>query len=225
MDAANPPPSDAAAATTVTTATSQLSESEIASLFRLHSDDMLLHDPSRGTCCRNRCSGCAYLNPTSGDFTCDEYTAAGGGTTDAADEDGDPEVAPPLPPCDRELERDRFASLILAAESKVGVKGVSPLALRSLWDVLSPAVGYPRLSSNEITRAIGGMEGSSYEKGGAANFKAFKREMIGAAERIVRPSVGAPRPPRAPSAPPTRWHCPGPGPECPPSGWTSCAGP
>ncbi len=54
-----------------------MSESEIASLFRLLSDDMLLHDPSRGTCCRNRCSGCAYLDPTSGDFACDEYTAAG----------------------------------------------------------------------------------------------------------------------------------------------------
>ncbi len=30
-----------------------------------------------------------------------------------------------------------------------------------------------------------------YEKGGAANFKAFKRGMIGAAERIVRLGVGA----------------------------------
>ncbi len=93
---------------------------------------MLLHDPSWGTCCHNRCSGCTYLNPTSGDFACDEYTAAGSeadnprpggwlapyvvadfgnrihalswgrilfpGTTDAADEDGDPEGAPPPPP-------------------------------------------------------------------------------------------------------------------------------
>ncbi len=89
------------------------------------------------------------------------------------------------------MERDRFASLILAVESKVGVEGVSPLALRSLWDVLSPAVGYPRLSSNEITRAIRGMEGSSYEKGGAANFEAFERGTIGPAERIVQPGVGA----------------------------------
>ncbi len=202
-----------------------MSESEIASLFRLLSDDMLLHDPSRGTCCRNRCSGCAYLDLTSGDFACDEYTAAGGGaddprpggwlapyvfadfgdrvhaslwgrilfsgTTDAANEDGDPEVASPPPPRGRELGRDRFASLILAAESKVGVEGVSPLALHLLWDVLSPAVGYPRLSSNEIMRAIRGMEGSSYKKGGVANFEAFKRGMIGAAERIVWPGVGA----------------------------------
>jgi hypothetical protein len=82
MDAANPPPFDAAAATTATTATSPLSESEIASLFRLLSDDMLLHDPSRGTCGHNRCSGYAYLEPTSGDFACDEYTAAGGGADD-----------------------------------------------------------------------------------------------------------------------------------------------
>ncbi len=47
------------------------------------------------------------------------------------------------------------------------------------------------MSSNEITRAIRGMEGSSYEKGGAANFEAFKRGMIRAAERIVRPGMGA----------------------------------
>ncbi len=47
------------------------------------------------------------------------------------------------------------------------------------------------MSSNEITRAIRGMEGSSYKKGGAANFEAFKRGMIGAAERIVWPGVGA----------------------------------
>ncbi len=30
-----------------------------------------------------------------------------------------------------------------------------------------------------------------YEKGSAANFEAFERGMIGAAERIVRPGVGA----------------------------------
>jgi hypothetical protein len=35
------------------------------------------------------------------------------------------------------------------------------------------------------------MEGSSYQKGGVANFKAFKRGMIGAAEHIVRPGMGA----------------------------------
>jgi hypothetical protein len=73
----------------------------------------------------------------------------------------------------------------------VGVEGVLPLALHLLWDVLSPAVRYPRLSSNEITRVIRGMEDSLYEKGGAANFKAFKRGMIGAAERIVWSGVGA----------------------------------
>ncbi len=52
-------------------------------------------------------------------------------------------------------------------------------------------MGYPRLSSNEITRAIRGMEGSSYEKGGAANLEAFERGMIGVAEQIVQPGVGA----------------------------------
>ncbi len=47
------------------------------------------------------------------------------------------------------------------------------------------------MSSNEIMRVIRGMEGSSYEKGGTTNFEAFKRGMIGAAEQIVRPGVGA----------------------------------
>ncbi len=47
------------------------------------------------------------------------------------------------------------------------------------------------MSLNEITRAIRGMEGSLYEKGGAANFEAFEKGMIRAAERIVRPGVGA----------------------------------
>ncbi len=112
-------------------ATLLLLESEIASLFRLLLDNMLLHNLSRGTCCRNRCLGCTYLDPTSSDFACDKYTTAGGGaddprpggwlapyvitdfgdrvhaslwerilfpgTTDAANEDGDPEVVPPPP--------------------------------------------------------------------------------------------------------------------------------
>ncbi len=59
-----------------------MSESEIPSLFCLLSDDMLLHNPSWGICCHNRCLGCAYLDPTSGDFACDEYTAAGSGADD-----------------------------------------------------------------------------------------------------------------------------------------------
>ncbi len=98
-------------------------------------------------------------------------------------------MAPPPPPRGGEWAGDRFASLILAAESKVGVEGVSPLTLRLLWDILSPAVRYPRLSSNKITRGIRGMVGSSYKKGGAANFEAFERGMIGVAERIVWPGV------------------------------------
>ena len=64
-----------AAATAATTTSSPLSKSEIASLFRLLSDDVLLHDPSRGTCCRNGCSGCAYLDPLNGNFVYDEYVA------------------------------------------------------------------------------------------------------------------------------------------------------
>ena len=60
-----------------------------------------------------------------------------------------------------------------------------PLALQSLWNVLSPSAGYPRLSSTEVTRAITGMEGSAYDMGGAVTYEAFEKNMKGAAEQIV----------------------------------------
>ncbi len=46
------------------------------------------------------------------------------------------------------------------------------------------------MSPNEITRAIGGMEGSLYERGGAAEYDAFERGMADAADRIIRSSDG-----------------------------------
>ncbi len=135
---------------------------------------MLLHDPSRGTCCRNRCSGCAYLDPKSGDFACDEYTAAGGGaddpcpggwlapyvvadfgdrvhasswgrilfpgTTDAADEDGDPEVAPP-PPTPRGGGGERS---IRFADTGSGIKGGTR---RGLASCIAFALGRPEFRS------------------------------------------------------------------------------
>jgi hypothetical protein len=47
---------------------------------------------------------------------------------------------------------------------------ISPLAPRSLRDVLSPNAGYP----------------SEYGMGGAVDFEAFTNGMIGVADRIVR---------------------------------------
>ena len=47
---------------------------------------------------------------------------------------------------------------------------ISPLAPRSLWDVLSPNAGYP----------------SEYGMGGEVDYEAFTNGMIGAADRIGR---------------------------------------
>jgi hypothetical protein len=46
------------------------------------------------------------------------------------------------------------------------------------------------LSSNEITRAITGMEGSSHDRGGAADFETFERGTRDAADRILRSDGG-----------------------------------
>lgn len=51
-----------------------------------------------------------------------------------------------------------------------GTVEISPLAPRSLWDVLSPVAGYP----------------SECGMGGAVDFEAFTNGMIRAADRIVR---------------------------------------
>ena len=206
-----PSPSSGAAANAGEIATTTLTRSEIKYLFRLISDEILLYDPSRGTCCRSRCSGCNYLDPVTGNFLYDEYAASS--YRDGDDDDYEDYrlggwLAPYVmvnfgervhasnwsrilfrqktiehPSPRKEVEKDQFASLL-------GIRGsseASSLALQSLWDVLSPSAGYPRLSTTDITQAIKGMEGSDYAKGGAVNFASFERGMIGAADRIVHP--------------------------------------
>jgi hypothetical protein len=89
----------------------------------------------------------------------------------------------------KEVERERLELLLgVATTSDVGLSSlniVSSLALQSLWNILSPSVGYPKLSKVDITQAIKGMEGSDYSMGGAVNFATFEKSIIIAAERIV----------------------------------------
>lgn len=83
----------------------------------------------------------------------------------------------------REVERTQFvASLLEEPET-------SPLAIQSLWNVLSPSAGYPRLSSTEITLAIQGMEGSMHDKGGAVDYMSFEKSMMDAADQIIQLGV------------------------------------
>lgn len=207
-----PSPSSGEAANAAETTTATLTKSEIKYLFQLISDETLLYDPSRGTCCRSRCSGCNYLDPVTGNFLFDEYAASsyreGGDDDDYDDYRLGGWLAPYVmvnfgervhasnwsrilfrqktidhPSPRKEVEKDQFASLL-------GISGsseASSLAVQSLWDVLSPSAGYPRLSTTDITQAIKGMEGSDYAKGGAVNFASFERGMVGAADRIVHP--------------------------------------
>ncbi|KAL3789384.1 hypothetical protein ACHAW5_010179 [Stephanodiscus triporus] len=253
VDSSASPESSSGAATTTTAPPSAITHHEIRSLFRLLSDDVVLRDPSSGTCCRNGCSGCKYLDPVDGNFLYDEFVASSsdGRRRDDDDDDDDDDVGEILPiggwlapyvvadfgnrvhasawgkilfpregraaaegwaDDDRdnarrgggELERERFASLMLGASSAAAAAGaaggerggggggtttavgISQLALKSLWDVLSPVAGYPRLSSSDVSRAIRGLEGSEYGMGGAANYDAFARGMIDASDRIVR---------------------------------------
>jgi hypothetical protein len=60
------------------------------------------------------------------------------------------------------------------------------LAIQALWNILSPSVGYPRLSSTEIIRAIKGMNGAVYEMGGAATYDVFAKNLLSAADDIQR---------------------------------------
>lgn len=171
-------------------AATTLREEEMQTLFGLLSDTILLHDPSRGTCCRNMCSGCTYLD-SEGNFAYDEYIAEdaneGGWLAPYVKVDFGARVQSsawsqilfPQPDPPKAVERNDFAKLL-------GEPNVSPLALRSLWNALSPSAGYPRLTSNEIVRAIKGMEGSEYDKGGAANYKTFEQTVKNAAEQVVQ---------------------------------------
>ena len=178
----------------------ELSASEVQTLFKRLSDTTILYDPSRGTCCRNKCSGCTFLDPANGCFVYDEHTADDGDANINSNKLGG-WLAPYVkvdfgervhisrwsqclfpnntqsPP--REIERDELAILL-------GESTLSSLALQSLWNVISPSPGYPRLSLTEITRAIKGMEGSAYDMGGAVNYVVFETNIRSAAQSIVQ---------------------------------------
>ena len=176
--------------------TDQITDTEVETLFNLLADSTILYDPSRGTCCRNRCSGCTYLDPD-GNFLFDEYT-----TNDDKDNNqgwlapyvtvdfGEriqtskwstllfPPVSEAAAEKKKEVERKEFTTLLEQQLSS----SVSPLAIQSLWNTLSPSVGYPRLTSTEIIRAIKGMGQS--EMGGAVTFETFARNLVAAGEQI-----------------------------------------
>jgi hypothetical protein len=178
--------------------TDQITDTEVETLFNLLADSTILYDPSRGTCCRNRCSGCTYLDPD-GNFLFDEYT-----TND--DEDNNQGWLAPYVTVDfgERIQTSKWSTLLFpsvseaAAEKKKEVErkefttlleqqlssSVSPLAIQSLWNTLSPSVGYPRLTSTEIIRAIKGMEGSKSEMGGAVTFETFAKSLVAAGEQI-----------------------------------------
>ena len=217
LQASVPSPSSTTTSENITTTTTLIPRSEIRSLFHLLADDAILYDPSRGTCCRSRCSGCTYLDPWSGNFLFEEYIASSTLDDNCLDENGEYVggwIAPYVTinfgerahtstwgrtlfltmmegekPPRKEVERERLESLLgVATTSDVGSLSsniVSSLALQSLWNILSPSVGYPKLSKVDITQAIKGMEGSDYSMGGAVNFATFEKSIIIAAERIV----------------------------------------
>lgn len=193
------------ASTSSTTTTETITDTEVQTLFDLLADTTILYDPSRGTCCRNRCSGCTFLD-LDGNFLFDEYT------TDNNDEEDDNNnrgwLAPYVnvdfgeriqtskwstllfPPAaddstlakkKKEVERKEFTTLL---EQQLSSSSVSPLAIQSLWNILSPSVGYPRLSSTEIIRAIKGMDGAKSEMGGAVTFDTFAKNLVAAGEQI-----------------------------------------
>ena len=187
--------------TSASPSTETITDMEIQTLFNLLSDSTILYDPSRGTCCRNRCSGCTYLD-TDGNFLFDEYSS----------EDAEKGWIAPYVKVDfgervqtskwssflfssadestnekkKELEREEFTTLLKQQLlSSNNNDDVSPLAIQALWNTLSPSAGYPRLTSTEIIRAIKGMDGAkSSEMGGAITFDVFARNLLAAAEQI-----------------------------------------
>jgi len=187
--------------------TDTLTDTEVQTLFNLLADSTILYDPSRGTCCRNRCSGCTYLDPA-GNFLFDEYT-----TNNTSEEDSRGWLAPYVnvdfgeciqtskwstllfPPASsddsddakaakkkKEVERKEFTTLL--EQQLSSSSSVSPLAIQALWNTLSPSVGYPRLTSTEIIRAIKGMEGAKSEMGGAVTYDTFAKNLLAAGDQI-----------------------------------------
>jgi len=198
-----------AASTSSSTTETTITDTEVQTLFDLLADTTLLYDPSRGTCCRNRCSGCTFLD-LDGNFLFDEYT-----TDNNNDEEDDNRgwLAPYVnvdfgeriqtskwstllfPPASsdgsddetvgakkkkKDIERKEFTTLLDQQLST----SISPLAIQSLWNILSPSVGYPRLSSTEIIRAIKGMDGAKSEMGGAVTYNTFAKNLLAAGDQI-----------------------------------------
>jgi hypothetical protein len=267
----SPITADPASASAATMPTS-LSTRDVRTLFRLLSDVTIFHDPSRGTCCRNGCSGCNYLDPTSGKFAYEVYRAVGSDADECDADDGEGDeganaesaiggwlapyheiVIDDMADDDggdyggnanavissswgrilfhaedtkattsaanaanrgKEIEWDAFPPLILSAAAAAAAASAasgmiergenndddddgredavppSPLAIESLWRVLSPSRGYARLASTEVSSSIRGMIGSEYSMGGAVDYKSFEACMYDAADRIVRSSGG-----------------------------------
>ena len=181
-----------------TTQPTALTTLEVHTVFTLIADTKLLYDPSSDTCCRTKCSGCSYSDGD-GNFKVVEYT----------DDDEYGWLAPYVkvdfckrvhtsrwselifPPNlesndsennslqSKEVEQTKFVASLLEEPD------TSPLAIKSLWSVLSPSAGCPRLSSTEIIRAIKGLEGSMHDKGGAVDYTAFEKSMMDAADQII----------------------------------------
>mmetsp|Transcript_21446 Transcript_21446/g.32758 ORF Transcript_21446/g.32758 Transcript_21446/m.32758 type:complete len:306 (+) Transcript_21446:57-974(+) len=187
--------------------TDTLTDTEVQTLFNLLADSTILYDPSRGTCCRNRCSGCTYLDPA-GNFLFDEYTTNNTSEVDSrgwlapyvnvdfgeriqtskwstllfppvSSDDSDDDKAAKKK---KEVERKEFTTLL--EQQLSSSSSVSPLAIQALWNILSPSVGYPRLTSTEIIRAIKGMEGAKSEMGGAVTYDTFAKNLLAAGDQI-----------------------------------------
>jgi hypothetical protein len=160
--------------------------SEISSLFRMLRDTTVLYDPSRGTCCRNKCSGCTYLD-SNGNFAYDEFTTNNNDEVDGW-------IAPYVKvDFGEKIHTSTWSKLLFSANNELEKDGLSSIlntndvsneALQALWVTLSPSVGYPRLKSNEVIRAIKGIDGANSEMGGAVDYTSFRNAMLSASTSV-----------------------------------------
>ena len=190
--------------TSTSSSETTITETEIQTLFDLLADSTLLYDPSRGTCCRNKCRGCAFLD-SGGNFLFDQFTASNDGNkrgwlapyvkVDFGERVQSSKWSTLLFPTTsvenggatknimkKEVERKEFTSLLLGPNVNATI--TSPLVIQALWNILSPSIGYPRLSSTEIIRAIKGMNGSIYDMGGAVPYESFAKNLLTAVDDI-----------------------------------------
>ncbi|KAL7508680.1 hypothetical protein ACHAXN_005772 [Cyclotella atomus] len=154
---------------------------EISTLFNILRDTSILYDPSRGTCCRNKCSGCTYLD-SDGNFAYDEFTSneENGGwiapytKVDFGEKIHESAWGKLLFGNNNEIEKNDLSYILLEAD-------VSNEAMDALWVTISPSIGYPRLKTNEVIRAIKGIEGSNANMGGAVDYASFHKAMLSSA--------------------------------------------